>query len=560
MFNRNEMVRMTEFDILIKNGLVIDGDQHCNSAVDIGIKNGKIKSVQSNLQSNAVVVIDAENLTVTPGFIDMHSHSDFMIPVVGSADSFVRQGITTSVVGMCGSSLAPINPLKRDEFVKEIINSQPLLEDAQIPWNTYDEYLDEMERIQTSINFAFVVGYESLRIAGGAGFENRLPANEEIETMKNLLGDAMRAGAFGMSTGLIYAPQVFAHTSEIIEISKVLGLYNGLYFSHIRGEGESVFDAINEVASIVDNSGCRGGHIAHHKIADKDLWGKSIESLKLIHDINKRGISITFDSYPYDRGCSSLITALPPWAREGGIKETVERVRDAPIRERIIIEVTENINENASTIWENWIKTAGFENIFISTVESKKWEHATGLSISEIARSKGLDEWNVFFSILIDDNGATMVTLRFMSEEDVRRIMTSEYHMFGTDGMATTRDYKSGIDHPRSYGTYPRVLGKYVRDECILSLRDAIRKMTSAPADRLELCDRGRIKTGTWADLVIFDPETVIDKATYEKPNQFPGGIQYVIVNGEIVVEGNTQHSIYPGMVLRNQKTTKATS
>ncbi|TET08772.1 MAG: D-aminoacylase [Candidatus Thorarchaeota archaeon] len=545
------MIRIMDFDILIKNGILVDGDAHNKSHVDIGIRNEKIGVVQPNLESKADVVLDAENLIVVPGFIDMHSHSDFIIPVVGSADSFIRQGITTAVAGMCGSSLAPINPQNRDEFIREMISSSPLLSDVEISWNTFDQYLNEMERIQTSINLAFVVGYESLRIGGGAGFEKRFPTKREIEVMKQLLGDAMSSGAFGMSTGLIYAPQVFAETSEIIELAKILARYDGLYFSHIRGEGASVFDAILEVERIVHESGCRGGHIAHHKIADKNLWGQSSKSLGLIHSINKRGISITVDSYPYDRGCSSLITALPPWAREGGVEESIKRVRDENTRRRIISEVEENINEDTSAIWENWINTAGFENIFVSTVESEKWDDITGLSITEISQTKGLDEWDVFFNILQDDNGATMVTLRFMSEVDVRRIMTSEYHMFGTDGMATTPDYKSGIDHPRSYGTYPRILRKYVREEGLLSLRNAIAKMTTIPANRLGLPDRGRINPGCWADLVIFDHKTISDTATYENPTRFPVGIRYVIVNGKIVVENNSQCRIFPGRVLR---------
>ena len=545
---------MEQFDLLIKNGLVVDGNKYEYSKVDVGITNGKIQSIQSELRDSTQTVIDAQDLIISPGFIDMHSHSDFMIPVTGSADSFVRQGITTSVVGMCGSSLAPINPAKRREFVKEIVESNPLLSDVEISWNTYDEYLEEMELVQTSMNFAFVVGYESLRIGGGAGFENRRPTKKEIEAMKNLLTNAMKAGAFGMSTGLIYAPQVYAETSELIEISKVLALYDGLYFSHIRGEGASVFDAIKEVARIVSESGCRGGHIAHHKIADRNLWGKSIDSLKLIHEMNEKGISITIDSYPYDRGCSSLITALPPWVREGGIEEALTRVGDEEIRKRIITEIENDVHKDESAIWENWIKTAGFENIFISTIVSEKWANATGLSIQEIAKKQGLDEWDVFFSILLDDNGATMVTLRFMSEEDIRRIMTSKYQMFGTDGMATTPKLKSGIDHPRSYGTYPRVLGKYVREERTISLTDAIRRMTITPANRLGLTDRGRIETGAWADLVIFDRETIADIATYQEPNLFPVGIHCVLVNGEVVVEHGNQHPVYPGKVLRFQR------
>lgn len=541
-----------KFDVVIRNGIVVDGAEHTGTHADVGIRDGRIISVGAGLPDSAARVIDAKGLVVAPGFIDMHSHSDFIIPVTGSADSFVRQGITTAVVGMCGSSLAPIGPLRRKEFLEEMAKFTPQLDVTKISWNTFGEYLDAMGQAGTAINFAFVVGYEALRITAGAGFENRYPTPEELRSMKQLLQSAMNAGAFGMSTGLIYSPQVYAATSEIVELTKALVPGNGLYFSHIRGEGATVFDAIREVETIVSESGCRGGHIAHHKIADPKLWGQSTRSLKLIQDINKRGISLTFDSYPYDRGCSSLITALPPWAREGGTEKALERVGDAVTRERIVKEISQDIKTDSAAAWENWIYNEGFANMFISTVGSKKWEHTTGLSFTEIAEREGLDEWDVFFSILVDDKGSTMITTKMMSEEDVRRIMTSEYQTFGTDGMAAPPDCKSGIDHPRSYGTYPRVLGRYVREEGLLPLHEAIAKMTSRPAARLGLRDRGRIKPGLWADVVAFDPATIIDTATYEKPNEFPIGVEYVLVNGKIVVEGHTQHPVFPGMVLRS--------
>ncbi|MGY5854160.1 MAG: D-aminoacylase [Candidatus Thorarchaeota archaeon] len=544
-------------DILIKNGTVIDGDQHLGSILEIGIKEGKIVIVDKEIEAEAKKIVDAEGLVVTPGFIDMHSHSDFLVPLVSSADSFVRQGITTTVVGMCGSSLAPIHPDKKKEFKEEMAKFAPPLKDLEFRWNTFSEYLDEMDQYPFAINTCYAVGYESIRIAGGSGFENRRPTDFEITAMQNLLKEAMKAGAFGMSTGLIYAPQVYADTKELIEISKALKPFGGLYFSHIRGEGESVFDAIKEVKKIIEESGCRGGHIAHHKIADKKMWGQSIESLKLIYDINEGGTSITYDSYPYDRGCSSLITALPTWTREGGIDKAVERLRDESIRERIIKEVTEDINTDPTAIWENWINKDGFENIFIASVEAENWKYSVSMSITEIAdREKALSEWDIFFNILVDDNGATMITMKSMDEEDVKHVMTSEYHMFGTDGVATSQDYVFGIDHPRSFGTYPRVLGKYVREEDVLPLTMALRKMTSYPADRLGLKDRGRINEGMWADIVIFDPDIITDMATYERPNLFPLGIQCVIVNGEIVVEDKTQHPVYPGKVIRNKATT----
>ncbi|MHA1903152.1 MAG: N-acyl-D-amino-acid deacylase family protein [Candidatus Thorarchaeota archaeon] len=540
------------YDLLIKNGFIVDGTGGSIFRADIGVVDGKIAEVKDSIDKSAIMVIDASGLHVSPGFIDTHSHTDDILPFESSVDSFVQQGITTCVVGMCGASIAPINPDKIEEFKLELGKFMPPFKEYDIPWRTFGEYLDEMERLHCPINLVFFVGYDAIRMAGGAGSDNRLPTSEELSAMKEYITEAMESGAFGMSTGLIYAPQVYAETSELVELSKIVGKYGGLYFSHIRGEAETVFNAINEVIEIVEKSGCRGGQIAHHKIADKKLWGASTKTLKMIEDANSRGVSITCDSYPYDRGLSSLVTALPPWVLDGGSEMILERLRDPKIRERIRNEIEENINEDETAVWENWIKTDGFHNIFVVSVTSEKWKDVFGLSITDIAKKRSAsDEYEIFFDLILDSDASVLITMKSMDEGDVSNIMTSPYHMFGTDGAGVPKGYKYGFDHPRSFGTFPRVLGKYVREDGVLTLEKAIAKMTSIPAKRLGLENRGVVKENAWADLVVFDANTIIDKATYTNPHQFPDGISHVIVNGRIVVDNGQQYDVDTGVVIR---------
>jgi len=448
---------------------------------------------------------------------------------------------------MCGNSFAPIHPDHVEDFRKFSARTIPLFEDYEFTWNTFKEYLAKLEEDQCSINLVPVVGFENIRIAGGSGYENRAPTTNEIYRMKEYVVEAMEAGAFGMSTGLIYAPQVYAKTEEIIEIAKVVAQYGGLYFSHIRDEGEDIINAIKEVIKIVEKSGCRGGHIAHHKISGKISWGKSKETLKLIEEANNRGISITYDQYPYNRGFTSLSAILPPWVHEGGPDKLLERIKEKATQERI-----KEDTEKAIKGWENFIKRNGFESVYISSVVAEQWKDIEGKNIPEITKIKGMkDNWETIFSILIDDEAGSTVTLETMGEEDIRRIMTGKYHMVGTDGLGIPNRPSLGKFHPRFYGTYPRILGKYVREEKLLTLEDAIRRMTSYPALRLGLPNRGIIKENFWADVVIFNPDTVIDKATFENPHQFPEGIPYVIVNGVIVIDENKQKRKFPGKVLR---------
>jgi len=536
------------YDIIIKNGKIIDGAGNPWYRADIGIKDGFITKIRTTLNEDADKVIDGSNMIVCPGFIDVHSHTDYGL-VLGRqftrVASFVRQGITSCVIGMCGDGLAPIPRERKEEAVEQIMKMTGLNMKIDLPWNSYEEYLKQLEKSQCAINLVPVVGYNNIRIAGGARFENREPSDEELNKMKDYLREAMEAGAFGMSTGLIYSPQIYAKTEELIELSKVLGDFNALYFSHIRGEGKTVIDAIKEVIEIVKKSGCAGGQIAHHKIAGKIYWGRSTDTLRLIEKANEDGINITCDQYPYNRGMCNLSATLPPWTREGTVAEMKNRLRDPENRARIKNEIMKDEIDK----WENIVHDDGFERIFIVSAPAERWQDIIGKNISEITKIKDFnDNWETYFELLIDD---PQVTSEGQGWEDIRRIMTSRYQMVGTDGAGIPYLPALGAYHPRFYGTYPRILGKFVREENLLTMEDAIRRMTSFPAQRLGLRDRGLLRENTCADIVVFNPEIVIDKATFENPHQFSEGILHVIVNGTIVVENDKQNRKRPGKILR---------
>ena len=536
-----------DYDIIIKNGRIIDGAGNPWYSGEIGIKDGKIAKISPKIKYDAKKVINAKGMIICPGFIDIHSHTDYILPVSRSQESTLCQGVTTTVVGMCGDGMAPIPEGKEEEFKKVVGRIDPALTQLEYPYNSFKEYLEFNEKKRNSANLVFFIGYGNLRRIGGQGGEDRPATSEEMDTMKGYVREAMDAGAFGMSTGLIYAPQLFAPTSEIIELAKVVAEYNGLYFSHIRGEGEFVTESVKEVIEIVEKSSCTGGQIAHHKIAGEKYWGKSKDTIRLIAEANDRGISITCDQYPYNRGMSDLMSALPPWARKGDNDDILERIKNPEVQKRIKEDVEKGIEG-----WENWIRDEGMNNLFISTVTHDNWKDIISKNVTEITKIKGLsDDFDTFFNLLIDNELSVQITIRSMGEEDIRRIMTSRYQMVGTDGAGIPAAFSSGAFHPRFFGTYPRILGKYVREDRILTLEQAIRKMSSFPAQRLGLQDRGLIREGNWADLVIFDPDRVIDKATYEHPYQLPEGIPYVIVNGVIVVEGGKKNRKAPGRVIR---------
>jgi N-acyl-D-amino-acid deacylase len=541
------------YDIAIKNGYIVDGSGEEGYKADIAIQEGKIVRIEPSLDVKATTIIDASDLIVSPGFINIHSHSEMSIEFENKFQSVISQGITTETIGQCGASLAPISDESLDVFEKDLESWLPPGGQIDLSWRSFAEYLRRIEEKKTAVNIVPVVGFGTVRIAGGPGYENREPTTQEYEKMRKYVQESMESGAFGMSTGLIYSPQIYAQTEEVIELAKEVANYNGLYFSHMRDESSDSINALNEFIEIMEKSGCRGGQIAHHKIAGPEFWGLSKETLELIDEANNRGIKVTCDQYPYNRGMTGLTTALPPWAHEGGIEEIVKRLKDPEMRGKM----RKDLETGSAPGWENYLKILGSDKIFISQVKVDEWKDIEGKHIAEITKIKNkVDDIETIFDMLLETDCDVSITIESMGEEDIRRIMTSKYSMVGTDGsgVAPTGITSYGKPHPRFYGTYPRILGKYVREEKWLTLEQAIRKMTSFPAQVLGLTDRGLVRENNWADLVIFDSKTVIDKATFLDPHQFSEGIIYVIVNGEIVIENTKQNENLPGKVLKHKK------
>ena len=509
------------YNFLIKKGTIIDGSGKPRRKADIGLKNEKIEKVgliKEKEDSKKTKEINASDLIVCPGFIDIHSHADCTIPFDPKTVSTIHQGITTLVVGNCGTSLAPINPDKKAIYEKEFNLMAPPGEKYNITWKTFAEYLTQMEKLGCSSNVAHLVGFSNLRLAT-LGYNEREPSGIELSQMRNFLRESMDSGAFGLSTGLIYTPQSYAKTKEIIELAKVVGEYKGLYFSHIRSEGDQIIEAMNEFLEIVEKSKCAGGQIAHHKISGKKNWGKSKDTLKLIAEANKKGLNITADQYPYTRGMTSLTTLLPPSSHIGGIDQLLTKLKSPTEREKIRKSMLKGEN------YESFVKSLGWENIFLATAETPKWRKYEGYSFTEIAKElKMKDEFDILCEILIDGKAKGSMTIESMNEKDIKKIMLSPFVMIGSDSspVAHTGKLSYGKPHPRYYGTYPRILGKYVSEEKVLKLEEAIRKMTSFPASKLGLSDRGLIKEGYYADIVIFDSKKIIDKATYTNPHKFP--------------------------------------
>ena len=535
-----------DFDIIIKNGKIIDGAGNPWYYGDVGIKDGRIKVI-SKIESDAENVIDAKGLYVSPGFIDAHSHGDYNTLVYRQMENVIHQGITTVVAGQCGASPAPLSDLVR-EAEQNATNAQlPEGVTLDLSWSSFDEYLKEEEKGGLGANTAHMVGHGAIRSAS-MGNDARAPTGDELQHMRDYTREAMQSGAYGLSTGLIYPPGIYAKTDEIIELAKITAEYGGIYDSHIRGEGKTLMAALNEAIEVGEKGGLPV-QISHHKIASSSLWGSSVETMKMFEAARERGLDITVDQYPYKAGSTSLMTLLPPWAHDGGLEAALERLRDPKLRARMTKDIEEGIDG-----WENFAKELGWENVFVTSVVSEENKPIEGMNMVEIKEHRGADdEFHALYEVLLEEEGAPGMVIFYGDEEDVKHIMRHPLHMVGTDAGCCTVEgpFCRGKPHPRHYGTYPKILGKYVREEKVISWEEAIRKMTSFPAQRFGILDRGLLRPGMCADITIFDPETVIDKATYKDPHNFPVGIPYVIVNGKITINKGKYTGVLAGKTLR---------
>ena len=524
-------------DILIRNGELIDGSGTPARRADVAIQDGRISAIAKRHTGDAHRVIDAAGQVVAPGFIDIHTHSDFTLPLNPRAESKIRQGVTTEVLGNCGFSAAPALP-GRVEMLRDYLGaSAPWLEFRQ---TTFSDYLDTFPA--TAVNTIMQVGHNTLRLMA-MGMDDRAPAPAELALMQQLLAEALDAGALGMSSGLFTAPGVYAQPQEMIALGTVLGQHGGAYSSHVRDEANHVFDAVREAIAVGERCDVHV-QIAHLKLSGTDNWGGAASLLGEIEAARGRGVRVDCDQYPYTAGSNPLRNLLPPWVQEGGMEAMLERLRDPQTRQRIRAEIDARGLNNFGRI-PSWDAV----RIAISPHQSE----FAGRTLGALARSRGADPLDTVCEYLIADRGHTRIVVESMSEEDVQAIVRSPQVLVGSDGtsLAPYGTTSQGKPHPRFYGTFARVLGRYVRDLGLLSLPQGVYKMTGGSAAALGLRDRGVLREGYRADICIFDPQTIADRATYEDPHQYAEGIAAVIVNGVVVIDGGEHTGALPGQVLR---------
>jgi N-acyl-D-amino-acid deacylase len=536
------------YDVVIARGKVVNGAGNPWFRADIGVKNGRIRTIGRVPPDTTEQTIDADGLVVCPGFIDAHSHSDMSIPFNPAVESTIRQGVTTLITGNCGISLAPVHHATVGLLEQLIVSYLPKDVPLTITWQTFGEYLDYVAGLDVAANVAHLVGHGTVRLAV-MGCQNRPPTAEELEAMKRLVAEAMEAGALGLSTGLIYPPGMYAQTDELVALARVAARYGGVYASHVRGEGKTLVEAVREAIAIGEQSDLPV-ELAHHKASGRRYWGTTRDTLKMIDAARRRGLDVTFDQYPYTAGMTSLATLLPPWAHEGGVPSLLQRLASPVERRRIRRDM-----ETGRPGWENMALANGWEHIRIGSVSTAANRDLEGKNLVEVATLRGTrDQCTALFNLLREEDGRVTMIVFSMDEAEVRRVMRHPAQMVGTDSwsVAPYDVLGGGKPHPRFYDTYPRILGRYVREEGVLPLEEAIRKMTSLPARTFRIPDRGALLEGCWADIAIFNPETIRDTATYDDPHAYPDGVEYVLVNGRVVIARGDNTGVRAGTVLRN--------
>ena len=531
---------VTPYDLVIRNGHVIDGPGSPWYAADVGIRAGKIAAIGRLADAPARRTIDARGMVVAPGFIDMLGQSEMTVLVNPHLPSKIFQGITTEITGE-GSSIAPLNDaiVKADHVTWEHYGVQPT-------WRTFRDYFARLGKQGIGINLASYVGATQVRRMV-LGDDDRAPSPAELESMKGLVRDAMREGAVGLSTSLQYAPAPYAKTDELIALAGEAAKFGGIYASHIRDESDAIIPALDEAFRIG-----REAHIPveiwHLKAAGKFNWGRMPEIVAHIEAARHAGLDVAADTYAYTAAFNTFSAVIPPWAHDGGDKKLIERLKDPAMRARI----RQDMETHSGHRNNEWQLVKGPESFIVSAVQNPKLIPLQGKSIAEIARLWNKDPIDTVFDILIEDEAFTMVGMFIMDEPDVALALRQPWVSICNDSQGSALDGVLGREHPhpRAFGTFPRILRKYVREEKLLTLEDAIRKFTSLPAGRMRFADRGVLKAGMWADVVVFDPETVRDLATFDQPNQLSEGMRFVLVNGVPVIEEGKMTNALPGKVL----------
>lgn len=533
---RAQVAKGGEFDLLIRGGTVYDGSGADGVPADLGVSGSEIGAVGRLPQARAKVVIDASGLAVSPGFIDAHNHTAAELLVNPKAESPIRQGVTTLISGNCGGSPFPVTDITRADDAKALKEEY----DLDLSWQDLDGFFARLRERGTALNYATLVGQGTIR-AAAMGFSDRKPTSSESELMKTLTARAMEQGAVGISTGLEYTPGSFADTDEIIGLARVAAGYGGLYATHMRDEEDEVLKAIDEAIAIA-----RGGglplQISHFKIGYPRNWPKLDQAIAKIEAARREGVDVFCDRYPYIAGATGLSLYFPMWAREGRTEDFIARLKDPALQDKL-----------RSALAEAEKSLGSWDKILLSSVHTEKNGWVEGKTVREAAAHAGKDAYEFMRDLLVEEEGRVGMITFVMSEDNLRRILAHPLVGVASDGAAVAPYgiLGKGKPHPRLYGTFPRALGKYVREEKLLPLAEMIRKITSVPARRFRLEGRGILKPGAAADIAVFDPAKIIDRATWTEPARYPIGVEYVVVNGTVVIEKGEHTGRLPGRLLK---------
>ncbi|MGL6154922.1 MAG: N-acyl-D-amino-acid deacylase family protein [Cetobacterium sp.] len=524
---------------LIKNGLIVDGNNKAPYMGSLLIAGERIEKI-GNIDSMDGVdrVIDAQGMVIAPGFIDTHSHSDLKILESPYNEVKARQGITTEVLGQDGISMAPL-PLKYlSSWRKNLAGLDGTSEKINWNYETTEGYLKEMEKSGVGLNYGYLVPHGNIRMEA-MGLEGVPATDDQIRKMCEITRREMEAGAYGLSTGLIYIPCAYSETKELIEMCKVVAEYDGCLVIHQRSEADTIIDSMKEVLEIGKKSGVRI-HFSHFKVCGKNNWKYIEPMIELLEKAKEEGMEITFDQYPYGAGSTMLGVVLPPWAHDGGTDKLMERLENPEDRKRMIRDIEKGIPG-----WDNFIEFAGFDQIFVTSVKTDRNKDLIGKNLIEISEIRGKDPYNSTFDLLLEEENAVGMVDFYGLEEHIIKFLKRPEQNVCTDALL------GGKPHPRAYGSFPRVLGRYVRENPVLTLQEAIYKMTKKAASAMRIKERGELKEGYFADITIFNKEEIIDRGDYINPTVFPAGIYYVIVNGVPVIDNGEFKEIAPGKVLR---------
>ena len=528
-----------QFDVIIRNGTVYDGSGRAPVKADIGIKGDRIAAIGNLSRMTAPTIVDAKGFAVAPGFINMLSHSETSWLQDYRSLSELRQGVTTQIFGE--SSMGPLS----DEMKKRRAESQGDVKYV-IPWTTLAEYLTYLEKQGISQNVASFIGAPTIR-EYVIGLEDKPPTPAQLDQMRELVRREMEAGALGITTALIYPPAFFAKTDELIELCKVAAKYKGKYTAHMRSEGEQLIEAVQETIRISREAGLPV-EIYHLKASGEANWPKMDQVIKMIEDARKKGVKITADMYTYPAGGTGLNSTLPPWVYDGGAEAAYKRLQDPATRAKIAQAVRTPTNE-----WENLYLLSGSpERILLASFRNDNLKPLTGKTLAEVAKMRGKDPVETIMDLLLEDRSRIGTIYFLMSEDNIKKQIRQPWVSFGSDAASIPAEgvFLRSAAHPRAYGNFARLLGKYVRDEKVISLPEAIRRLSSLPASNLELKDRGLLKRGMFADIVIFDPQTIGDRATFENPHQYSVGVRDVFVNGIQVLKNGEHTGAKPGKAL----------